>query len=52
MPILTPAKFPELTTLYLEGNPVQKTLATAYVRKITLEMPQLKQIDANFVRRV
>lgn len=51
LPVLPPAKFPELTTLYLEGNPVQKTMATTYVRKITLEMPQLRQVDANFVRR-
>ncbi|KAL8286855.1 hypothetical protein RQP46_003861 [Phenoliferia psychrophenolica] len=51
LPILPPSSHPSLETLYLEGNPIQATLATAYRRKIQLEMPQLKQIDAVFVRQ-
>ncbi|KAL1679675.1 hypothetical protein EV122DRAFT_263483 [Schizophyllum commune] len=39
-----------LTTLYLEGNPCQKTDMANYRRKIQLALPQLKQIDATFTR--
>ncbi|KAK4703770.1 protein phosphatase 1 regulatory subunit 7, partial [Phenoliferia sp. Uapishka_3] len=51
LPILSPSTHPALETLYLEGNPIEKMLATAYRRKIHLEMPQLKQIDAVFVKQ-
>lgn len=51
LPILPPSAHPSLETIYLEGNPVEKTLATAYRRKIMLEMPQVKQIDAVFVKQ-
>ncbi|KAK4053503.1 anaphase-promoting complex subunit Cut9 [Microbotryomycetes sp. JL201] len=46
LPVLSETAHPELSTVYLEGNPVQKELAGAYHRKIMLEMPQVKQIDA------
>ena len=36
----------DLETIYLEHNPVQRTEGTAYRRKISLALPQLKQIDA------
>ncbi|KAL5526892.1 SDS22 [Sanghuangporus sanghuang] len=39
-----------LETVYLEGNPVQRTEGAAYRRKISLALPQLKQIDATFVK--
>ncbi|KAK2462979.1 hypothetical protein APHAL10511_005031 [Amanita phalloides] len=39
-----------LETLYLEGNPCQLSDMTGYRRKIMLALPQLKQIDATFVR--
>ncbi|KAJ6619697.1 hypothetical protein B0H10DRAFT_2024499 [Mycena sp. CBHHK59/15] len=39
-----------LETLYLEGNPCQTTDMTGYRRKIILALPQLKQIDATFVK--
>ncbi|TRM59568.1 hypothetical protein BD626DRAFT_507575 [Schizophyllum amplum] len=39
-----------LNTLYLEGNPCQKTDMANYRRKIQLALPQLKQIDATFTR--
>ncbi|GAA5840970.1 hypothetical protein JCM9279_001276 [Rhodotorula babjevae] len=51
IPSLPESTHPALTTIYLEGNPLQKELGTAYRRKVQLELPQLKQIDANFVRR-
>lgn len=51
IPSLPESTHPALTTIYLEGNPLQKDLGTAYRRKVQLELPQLKQIDANFVRR-
>jgi protein phosphatase 1 regulatory subunit 7 len=35
----------------LEGNPLEKEMGTAYRRKVMLEYPQVKQIDATFVRR-
>ncbi|KAF8992844.1 L domain-like protein [Cyathus striatus] len=41
-----------LTTLYLEGNPCQTNDIAGYRRKIILALPQLKQIDATFVRGV
>ncbi|KAK4058554.1 protein phosphatase regulatory subunit Sds22 [Microbotryomycetes sp. JL221] len=51
LPILPEYTHPELTTIYLEGNPVQKELGGSYHRKIMLEMPQVKQIDAVYVRQ-
>ncbi|GAA5914856.1 hypothetical protein JCM6882_007822 [Rhodosporidiobolus microsporus] len=51
LPVLPPSTHPNLSTIYLEHNPVQKQLATAYRRRIMLECPQVKQIDANYVRQ-
>ncbi|BGP14752.1 hypothetical protein JCM10213_004309 [Rhodosporidiobolus nylandii] len=51
LPVLPPSTHPNLTTIYLEHNPVQKTLGTAYRRKIMLECPQVRQIDATYVRQ-
>lgn len=51
LPSLPPTSHPNLTTIYLEGNPVMKDMGTAYKRKVMLEMPQVKQIDATFVRQ-
>ncbi|KAF8625562.1 hypothetical protein AX15_005326 [Amanita polypyramis BW_CC] len=39
-----------LETLYLEGNPCQISDMAGYRRKIMLALPQLKQIDATFVK--
>lgn len=50
LPSLPPSSHPNLTTIYLEGTPVMKDMGTAYKRKVMLEMPQVKQIDATFVR--
>ena len=41
---LTP--LPALQTVYLEANPVQQELSTAYRRRIILTLPQIKQLDA------
>lgn len=35
-----------LETVYLEGNPVQKTEGVHYRRKVILALPQIKQLDA------
>lgn len=43
---LGPKNCPKLETIYLEGNPVQKTEGAAYRRKIILNCPQISQIDA------
>ncbi|GAA5978828.1 hypothetical protein JCM5350_004835 [Sporobolomyces pararoseus] len=51
LPTLSPNSHPNLSTIYLEGNPVQKTLGPNYRRKVMLECPQVKQIDATYVRR-
>ena len=51
LPSLPPASHPNLSTIYLEGNPVQKTLGANYRRKVLLECPQVQQIDATYVRR-
>lgn len=37
---------PKLETVYLEGNPVQRSEGAAYRRKIILTLPQISQIDA------
>lgn len=52
LPILPSSRHAQLETIYLEHNPVQRDLGAAYRRKIQLEMPQLKQIDATYVRQV
>ncbi|KAK7033064.1 LRRcap domain-containing protein [Favolaschia claudopus] len=39
-----------LETLYLEGNPCQTEDMAGYRRKIILALPQLKQIDATYVK--
>lgn len=39
-----------LETLYLEGNPCQTTDMSGYRRKVILALPQLKQVDATYVR--
>ncbi|GAA5868415.1 hypothetical protein JCM3774_003288 [Rhodotorula dairenensis] len=51
IPVLPPSTHPNLSTIYLEGNPLQKELGTAYRRKIILECPQVSQVDATFVRQ-
>ncbi|PWN40922.1 L domain-like protein [Ceraceosorus guamensis] len=43
-------KCPNLNTVYLEGNPAQRSEGPAYRRKIILALPQLTQIDATAVR--
>ncbi|PPR05748.1 hypothetical protein CVT24_006687 [Panaeolus cyanescens] len=39
-----------LATLYLEHNPCQTNDMTGYRRKISIALPQLKQIDATYTR--
>ena len=39
-----------LETVYLEGNPCQKGDMANYRRKVMLALPQLKQIDATYVK--
>ncbi|GAA5929770.1 type 1 protein phosphatase-activating protein SDS22 [Sporobolomyces koalae] len=51
LPTLPPASHPNLSTVYLEGNPVQAQLGPNYRRKVMLECPQVQQIDATYVRR-
>jgi protein phosphatase 1 regulatory subunit 7 len=43
---LGPLRCPELNTVYLEGNPVQKQEGSTYRKKIMLSLPQISQIDA------
>lgn len=43
-------KMPALETVYLEGNPGMRKEGAAYRRKLKLLLPQLKQIDATFIR--
>ena len=38
----------ELETIYLEGNPCQRTEGVNYRRKIMLALPRLRQIDATY----
>ncbi|SPO24671.1 probable SDS22 - protein phosphatase 1, regulatory subunit 7 [Ustilago trichophora] len=45
-----PNKMPNLETVYLEGNPAQKKEGAAYRRKVKLLLPQIRQIDATFIR--
>ncbi|GAA6064306.1 hypothetical protein JCM10212_002738 [Sporobolomyces blumeae] len=51
LPSLPPSSHPNLSTVYLEGNPVQRSLGPNYRRKVMLECPQVQQIDATYVRR-
>ncbi|KAI1267591.1 hypothetical protein F5Y18DRAFT_378206 [Xylariaceae sp. FL1019] len=39
-----------LTTVYFEGNPLQLKQPALYRNKVRLALPQIKQIDATFVR--
>jgi protein phosphatase 1 regulatory subunit 7 len=39
-----------LTTVYLEGNPLQLRAPALYRNKVKLALPQVSQIDATFVR--
>lgn len=42
---------PCLETIYLEGNPIQTKNATAYRRKLVMNLgPSLQKIDATFIR--
>ena len=49
---LGPKVCPNLATVYLEHNPVQRSEGAAYRRKIMLLLPQIKQIDAIALARV
>ena len=49
LPPLSDTAHPNLTTIYLEHNPVQKDLGGNYHRKIMLQCPQIRQIDAVYV---
>ncbi|KAF7561943.1 hypothetical protein G7046_g2198 [Stylonectria norvegica] len=40
----------KLTTVYFEGNPLQLRGPALYRNKVRLALPQLKQIDATFVK--
>lgn len=46
---LGPLFMPELETVYLEGNPAQKSEGASYRRKVQLLLPQIKQLDATYV---
>jgi len=41
-----------LETIYLEGNPVQAAEGVNYRRKVTLALPQVKQLDATYVKQL
>lgn len=43
---LGPTKCPDLNTVYLENNPVQRQEGSSYRTKIKLALPQIHQIDA------
>lgn len=45
---LAPLK--KLETVYLEGNPCQTNDMAGYRRKVILALPQLKQVDATYVK--
>ncbi|KAK0552427.1 protein phosphatase regulatory subunit Sds22 [Tilletia horrida] len=45
-----PSLMPHLETVYLEGNPAQREEGPNYRRKVMLACPQIKQIDATFVK--
>lgn len=48
---LGPQYMPHLDTVYLEGNPGQKSEGANYRRKVQLALPQIAQLDATLVRR-
>lgn len=39
-----------LETVYFEGNPLETRQKTLYRNKVRLALPNVKQIDATFVR--
>ncbi|EEB09742.2 protein phosphatase regulatory subunit Sds22 [Schizosaccharomyces japonicus yFS275] len=39
----------ELNTVYFEGNPLQTSNRAAYVNKVRLCLPQIRQLDATFL---
>jgi len=41
---------PELSTVYAEGNPLQTNNFPTYRLKMKIMLPQLKQIDAQYIR--
>ncbi len=41
-------EFPELNTVYFEGNPLQKKHEVTYRNKLKILLPHLKQIDATY----
>lgn len=43
---LGPSTCPDLNTVYLEGNPVQRAEGSSYRKKVMLALPQISQIDA------
>lgn len=47
---LGPERMQGLETVYLEGNPGMKKQGAAYRRKVKLMLPQVRQIDATFIR--
>ena len=40
---------PSLDTVYLEGNPAQRSEGASYRRKVQLARPQIAQLDATYV---
>ena len=42
----------ELTTVYFEGNPIQTKQMALYRNKVKLAVPQVKQVDATYVKEV
>lgn len=42
----------ELTTVYFEGNPLQKRQMVLYRNKVRLALPRIKQIDASMYLRL
>ena len=48
--LLRPKK--NLETVYFEGNPLEKRQPVLYRNKLKLALPQVKQIDATFVKTV
>ena len=46
---LGPKFMPSLDTVYLEGNPAQRSEGASYRRKVQLALPQIAQLDATYV---
>ena len=40
----------ELSTVYFEGNPLQRKNEALYRNKVRLALPQIQQIDASMLR--